>query len=131
MADALPAATELRVRRATAELEVDFTDGATVRLPAEFLRVESPSAEVQGHGPNDRKLVSGKRGVSIVAVEPVGHYAVRIRFSDGHDSGIFSWVCCGSWARSRLPAGTTTSTGWLPLAATDDLRSDGLKRFPV
>ena len=92
MADALPAATELRVRRATAELEVDFTDGATVRLPAEFLRVESPSAEVQGHGPNDRKLVSGKRGVSIVAVEPVGHYAVRIRFSDGHDSGIFSWA---------------------------------------
>lgn len=92
MADALPAVTELRVRRATAELEVDFADGATVHLPAEYLRVESPSAEVQGHGPNDRKLVSGKRKVGIVAVEPVGHYAVRIRFSDGHDSGIFSWA---------------------------------------
>jgi len=84
--------SELRVRRATAELEVDFTDGASVRLPAEYLRVESPSAEVQGHGPNDRRLVSGKRDVGIAAVEPVGHYAVQIRFTDGHDSGIFSWA---------------------------------------
>ena len=87
-----PAVSELRVRRATAELEVDFTDGASVRLPAEYLRVESPSAEVQGHGPNDRKLVSGKRTVGITAMEPVGHYAIRIRFTDGHDTGIFSWA---------------------------------------
>lgn len=87
-----PQAAELRVRRATAELEVDFTDGAQVRLPAEYLRVESPSAEVQGHGPNDKRLVSGKRAVGIAAVEPVGHYAVRIRFTDGHDTGIYTWA---------------------------------------
>ncbi len=86
------AVTELRVRRATAELEVSFADGACISLPAEYLRVESPSAEVQGHGPNDRKLVSGKRGVGIAELEPVGHYAVRIRFTDGHDTGIFSWT---------------------------------------
>ncbi len=84
--------SELRVRRATAELEVDFTDGGSIQLPAEYLRVESPSAEVQGHSPNERKLVSGKRAVGIAAVEPVGHYAVRIRFTDGHDTGIFSWA---------------------------------------
>ena len=87
-----PGVSELRVRRATAELEVDFADGASIRLPAEYLRVESPSAEVQGHSPNDRKLVSGKRSVGIAGVEPVGHYAVRIRFTDGHDTGIFSWA---------------------------------------
>ena len=93
MSDAAPpGVAELRVRRATAELEVTFTDGTSASLPAEYLRVESPSAEVQGHGPNDRKLVSGKRTVGITAVEPVGHYAVRITFSDGHDTGIFSWA---------------------------------------
>ncbi len=96
-----PAVSELRVRRATAELEVDFTDGGTVRLPAEYLRIESPSAEVQGHGPNDRKLVSGKRAVGIAAVEPVGHYAVRIRFTDGHDSGIFSWALLRQLAQEQ------------------------------
>jgi DUF971 family protein len=87
-----PAVSEVRVRRASAKLEVDFTDGVNFQLPAEYLRVESPSAEVQGHGPNERKLVSGKRAVGIAAVEPVGHYAVRIRFTDGHDTGIYSWA---------------------------------------
>ena len=91
-AAAPPVVSELRVDRASAVLEAVFTDGAQVRLPAEYLRVESPSAEVQGHGPDDRRLVSGKRGVGITALEPVGRYAVRIRFSDGHDSGIFTWV---------------------------------------
>lgn len=86
------AVSELRVRRATAELEVDFTDGVSFQLPAEYLRVESPSAEVQGHGPNERKLVPGKRAVGIAAVDPVGRYAVRIRFTDGHDTGIYSWA---------------------------------------
>ena len=92
MADPAPDVSELRVRRATAELEADFTDGARLCLPAEYLRVESPSAEVQGHHPSERKLVSGKRMVSIEAVEAVGRYAVRIRFTDGHDTGIYTWA---------------------------------------
>ncbi len=90
MAAARP--TEIRVRRASRALEVDFDDGLHAVLPAEYLRVESPSAEVQGHSPAERKLVAGKRGVNIGAVEPIGHYAVRIRFDDGHDTGIYSWV---------------------------------------
>ena len=90
MADA-PPPTEIRVRRASARLDVAFGDGAHWQLPAEYLRVESPSAAVQGHTPDQKKLVAGKRDVNIAAVEPVGHYAVRIRFTDGHDTGIFSW----------------------------------------
>ncbi|MDE2516926.1 MAG: DUF971 domain-containing protein [Rhodospirillales bacterium] len=84
-------ATELRLERATQTLHVAFADGARFALPAEYLRVESPSAEVQGHSPDQRVLVTGKRAVRIVAIEPVGHYAVRLIFDDGHDSGIYSW----------------------------------------
>ena len=87
-----PQPTEIRIRRATASLEVDFDDGTRARLPAEYLRVESPSAEVQGHGADERKIVPGKAAVSIVGADPIGHYAVRIRFSDGHDTGIFTWA---------------------------------------
>ena len=72
-------------------LEVSFPDGKTFRLPSEFLRVYSPSAEVRGHGPGQEVLQSGKRDVQILAVEPVGSYAVQLRFSDGHDTGIYSW----------------------------------------
>jgi DUF971 family protein len=72
-------------------LEVAFDDGASFRIPFELMRVYSPSAEVQGHGPGQEVLQTGKREVEIVAVEPVGHYALQPRFSDGHDSGIFSW----------------------------------------
>jgi DUF971 family protein len=72
-------------------LEVVFDDGLAVRLPFEFLRVHSPSAEVRGHGPGQETLQVGKREVSITAVDPVGHYAVRLAFSDGHDSGLYSW----------------------------------------
>lgn len=86
-----PRPIEVRIRRATQRLELDFDDGAKVSLPAELLRVESPSAEVQGHSPDQKQTVAGKRGVNIVAAEPIGHYAVRIRFSDGHDTGIFTW----------------------------------------
>ena len=82
---------EIRVRRATARLEVDFDDETTWSLPAEYLRVESPSAAVQGHTPDQKKVVAGKRDVGIAAVEPIGHYAIRIRFTDGHDTGIYSW----------------------------------------
>ncbi|MCC7275536.1 MAG: DUF971 domain-containing protein [Alphaproteobacteria bacterium] len=82
---------EIRLLTAERALEIDFDDGARFRLPAELLRVESPSAEVQGHGPGQKTLVPGKRAVGILGVEPVGNYAIRIRFDDGHDTGIFSW----------------------------------------
>ena len=72
-------------------LEIAFPDGKTFRLPSEFLRVYSPSAEVRGHGPGQEVLQSGKRDVQILTVEPVGSYAVQFRFSDGHDTGIYSW----------------------------------------
>ena len=83
--------TEIRLKRDERILEVDFDDGHSFRLPAELLRVESPSAEVQGHGGGDKTIVAGRRHVGIVSVEPVGHYAVRIAFDDLHDTGIYSW----------------------------------------
>lgn len=72
-------------------LTISFDTGDDYRLPAELLRVESPSAEVQGHGGDQKTIVPGKRDVTIVAIEPVGNYAIRITFSDGHDTGLFSW----------------------------------------
>lgn len=72
-------------------LEIGFSDGSRFRIPFELMRVYSPSAEVQGHGPGQQVLQTGKRGVNIVALDPVGNYAVKPTFSDGHDSGIFSW----------------------------------------
>ena len=84
-------ATDLRYSKADRMLHVGFYDGTSASLPAEYLRVESPSAEVQGHGPNERRWVAGKRSVGITGLEPVGHYAIRILFDDGHDTGIFSW----------------------------------------
>jgi DUF971 family protein len=86
-----PTPTAITLHRASHVLEVGFDSGETFRLPAEYLRVHSPSAEVQGHGPGQRTLVAGKRDVNIDAVEPVGNYAVLLRFDDGHASGIFSW----------------------------------------
>lgn len=82
---------EIRLRQAEKILEVDFDNGVTHRFPAEFLRVESPSAEVQGHGPSQKQVVAGRAQVGIIGVEPVGNYAVRIRFDDLHDTGIYSW----------------------------------------
>ncbi|SDB31464.1 gamma-butyrobetaine hydroxylase-like domain-containing protein [Belnapia rosea] len=87
----MPTPTEIRLKRAERLLEVAFDDGSRFRLPAEYLRVESPSAEVQGHGPGQKVLVSGRREVGILRLEPVGHYAIRIAFDDLHDSGIYSW----------------------------------------
>ena len=72
-------------------LEVAFDDGEVVRLTAERLRVESPSAEVQGHSPEQKRTIVGKENVSIVGLEPVGNYAVKIVFSDGHDTGLYTW----------------------------------------
>ncbi|MBV8120238.1 MAG: DUF971 domain-containing protein [Alphaproteobacteria bacterium] len=82
---------ELRLKKADKRLEVGFDDGSRFSLPAEYLRVESPSAEVQGHGPGQKTLVSGRAHVAIIGLEPVGNYAVRISFDDLHDTGIFSW----------------------------------------
>ncbi|WP_207484746.1 gamma-butyrobetaine hydroxylase-like domain-containing protein [Arenibaculum pallidiluteum] len=82
---------EIRLRQAEKRLEVDFDDGRSFSFPAELLRVESPSAEVQGHGPGQKQIVAGRSQVGILAVEPVGNYAIRIRFDDLHDTGIFSW----------------------------------------
>ena len=84
-------AVEIRVKSEEKILEVDFDDGKSFSLPAELLRVESPSAEVQGHGPGQKTLVVGRRHVGIMALEQVGNYAVRIKFDDMHDTGIFSW----------------------------------------
>ena len=93
--------TEIRLRRAEKLLEVDFDDGVRFTYPAEYLRVESPSAEVQGHGPNERRTIAGKRHVGVTGVEPVGNYAVRLLFDDGHDSGIFSWDYLYALGRDR------------------------------
>ena len=82
---------EIRLRKAEKMLEVDFDNGVSFRYPAELLRVESPSAEVQGHGPHQKTTVPGRRHVGIMELEPVGHYAVRIKFDDLHDTGIYSW----------------------------------------
>jgi DUF971 family protein len=82
---------ELRLKRGEKLLEVTFDDGSRFRLPAEYLRVESPSAEVQGHGPGQKTLVHGRAHVGIISLEPVGNYAVRITFDDLHDTGIYSW----------------------------------------
>ncbi len=82
---------EIRVKREEKRLEVDFDDGTLFSYPAEFLRVESPSAEVQGHGPGQKTLIAGRRHVGIMDVTAVGNYAVCIKFDDMHDTGIYSW----------------------------------------
>ena len=86
-----PQPTEIKLHQASRVLEIAFADGRHFRLPYEFLRVHSPSAEVRGHGPGQETLQTGKRDVTIRTVEPVGHYALRPAFSDGHDTGIYSW----------------------------------------
>lgn len=86
-----PQPTEIRLKKEEKSLEIDFDDGSRFSLPAEFLRVESPSAEVQGHGPGQKQIVAGRRHVGIMNLEPVGNYAVRLIFDDLHDTGIYSW----------------------------------------
>ena len=82
---------EIRLKREEKILEIDFEDGKSFSLSAELLRVESPSAEVQGHGPGQKTIVPGRRHVGIMEGEPVGNYAIRLKFDDLHDTGIFSW----------------------------------------
>ena len=83
--------TEIKLHQQSKAMEISFADGTSFRLSYEFLRVYSPSAEVRGHGPGQETLQAGKRDVTVVEVEPVGHYAIRPKFSDGHESGIYSW----------------------------------------
>ena len=114
-----PWPVEIRVARADRRLEIDFDDGASFHYPAELLRVESPSAEVQGHAPSQKVIVSGKRAVGITDVQQVGNYAIRITFDDGHATGLYSW----SWLY-RL--GRDQERVWLDYL--DALGSSGGKR---
>lgn len=91
MTDATPWPTDLLLSPDRRSLTVTYDDGQVITLAAEYLRVESPSAEVQGHGPDQKQLVPGKASVAIKAIEPIGNYAVRLVFDDGHDTGIYSW----------------------------------------
>ena len=91
MSDKGPWPVELRLSRADKRLDIEFDDGRRFSLPAEYLRVESPSAEVQGHGPGEKRVVAERAHVGIIELESVGNYAVRIRFDDLHDTGIYSW----------------------------------------
>jgi DUF971 family protein len=89
MSDAVP--VEIKLRQRSRVLEVSFDDGSRFELPFEYLRVHSPSAEVQGHSPDQRVLVVGKQHVGVRAVDPVGQYAVKLSFDDGHDTGLYTW----------------------------------------
>ena len=96
---------ELRLKQAEKVLEISFDDGNSFSLPAEYLRVESPSAEVQGHGPGQKTLVYGRARVGIIGLEPVGNYAVRIIFDDLHDTGIYSGIISTSSVSSMTGVG--------------------------
>jgi DUF971 family protein len=115
------APVEIRVRRASRRLEIDFEGGQTFIYPAEYLRVESPSAEVQGHTAKDKVLVFGKAEVGISTVDPIGHYAIRIHFDDGHDTGIFTWSYL-------LTLGQEYTQRWAAYLAA--LEEKGLSRQP-
>lgn len=143
-----PLPTSIVVHRRSRVLEVVFDDGTQARLPFEFLRVLSPSAEVRGHGPGQEVLQVGKRDVDLEALEPVGNYAVQPRFSDGHDTGIYSWdylhhlasrqealwsdylARLAAAGASRDPAPATVATGPSGSAATP-VRVSGGERSPA
>ncbi len=86
-----PTPEELTVHAASKVLEISFSDGANFRIPFELMRISSPSAEVQGHGPGQEILQTGKRDVDLVGIEPIGNYAIQPSFTDGHDTGLFTW----------------------------------------
>jgi DUF971 family protein len=113
--------TEIRLKQAEKVLEVAFDDGKRFRLPAEYLRVESPSAEVQGHSASQKQLVSGRAHVGMLGVEAVGNYAVRIKFDDMHDTGIYSW-------RYLYQLGEEQERRWADYLAA--LEKAGLSREP-
>ena len=111
--------TEINLHQVSRVLELTFEDGSNYRLPAEYLRVFSPSAEVQGHGPGQDVLQVGKEDVAIDAIEPIGHYAIKLRFDDNHDTGIYSWDYL-------YELGTTYDQRWQ--AYLERLEAEGHKR---
>jgi DUF971 family protein len=111
--------TELRLRKDKAALTIVLDNGEAFEFPAEFLRVYSPSAEVQGHSPEERKTIGGKRNVTILEVHPVGNYAVRLVFDDMHSTGIFSWDYLAKLGRDQ---------GRMWRAYLDELGAKGLSR---
>jgi DUF971 family protein len=113
--------TELRLSKDKATLTIAFDDSQKFEFSAEFLRVHSPSAEVQGHSPDERKTVGGKRNVAIIEVHPVGNYAVRLVFDDMHSTGIFSWDYLAKLGREQ-------ERMWR--AYLDELTAKGLSRDP-
>jgi len=117
----MPAPTEIRLNRAERVLHVAFDNGESFALPAEYLRVESPSAEVQGHAPDQKVTVAGRRHVGIMRVEPVGRYAIRLVFDDLHDTGIYTWDYL-------LTLGREQATRWAAYEAA--LAAKGLSRDP-
>ncbi|MCB9958871.1 MAG: DUF971 domain-containing protein [Rhodospirillaceae bacterium] len=117
-----PWPVEIRANAADRTLSVAFDNGETVTFTAELLRVESPSAEVQGHSPAQKQIVAGKRQVRITAVEPVGHYAVRIVFDDGHATGIYTWAYLYELGQNRVAIWQTY---------LDALTARGLSRDPA
>ena len=112
---------EIRLKRAEKTLEITFDDDRRFEYPAEFLRVESPSAEVQGHGPGQKQTVAGRRHVGIIDIEAVGNYAIRIKFDDLHETGIYSWPYLYELGENR-------ETLWQ--AYVDALAEQGLSRDP-
>ena len=112
---------EIRYVSEDKRLEVGFDNGVRFSYPAELLRVESPSAEVQGHSASEKKIVAGRRHVGIMAIEPVGNYAIRIKFDDLHDTGLFSW-------QYLYQLGENQDEIWL--AYLDGLEAQGLSREP-
>lgn len=113
---------EIRLKKAEKALEIDFDDGRSFAYPAEYLRVESPSAEVQGHGPGQKQLVAGRRHVGILSLEPVGNYAIRIVFDDLHDTGIYTWTYLYELGERRAEK-------WQ--AYLDALEAHGMSREPT
>ena len=113
--------TEVKLKKAEKALEISFDNGRVFLLPAEYLRVESPSAEVQGHGAGQKQTVHGRAHVGIMGLEPVGNYAIRIKFDDLHDSGIFSW-------RYLYELGERQEELWTKYLA--ELEARGLSREP-
>lgn len=105
-------ATQIRLHKDRRTISVSFNDGFTTQLSAELLRVESPSAEVQGHGAEQKKTIFGKQDVKIINIEAVGNYAVRLKFDDGHKTGIYSWVLLHDYGKRK-----------------DDLYADYLRRL--
>ncbi len=116
-----PWPTEIRLHKDRKTLSLTFDDGASYTFPAEYLRVKSPSAEVQGHSPAERKTVGGKRDVAILEVHPIGNYAVRLAFDDLHSTGIYSWPYFTELGRKY-------SEYWQDYL--DELAAKGLSREP-